>query len=153
MDFSSEFSSLNDTFSNIDLSYNDSMDISSQYIWSDKFFMKYFTFMIFVSIVILVFSIVVNWKIFTKAGEDGWKSLIPIYNIYILYKIAWGNGMLFLLLLIPFVNFIVGIITINKISKSFGYGIGFTLVLIFVPLIFYPILAFGRSRYLGVVNY
>ena len=68
-------------------------------------------------------------------------------------KIAWGNGMLFLLLLIPFVNFIVGIITINKISKSFGYGIGFTLGLIFVPLIFYPILAFGRSRYLGVVNY
>ena len=61
--------------------------------------------------------------------------------------------MLFLLLLIPFVNFIVGIIIINKISKSFGYGIGFTLGLIFVPLIFYPILAFGRSRYLGVVNY
>ena len=149
MDYSSEISTLNDTLSNIDLNSTYGMDMSSQNVWDSSFFGVGFVITLFISILIMAFFIFVYWIIFTKAGEEGWKSLIPIYNIYILYKIAWGNGMLFLLLLIPFVNFIVGIITINKISKSFGYGIGFTLGLIFVPLIFYPILAFGDSRYEG----
>ena len=35
-----------------------------------------------------VLLIVACWKIFEKAGEKGWKSIIPIYNIYILYKIV-----------------------------------------------------------------
>ena len=32
--------------------------------------------------------IVALWKIFTKAGEPGWKSIIPIYNIIMLLKIV-----------------------------------------------------------------
>lgn len=35
-----------------------------------------------------VLLIIANWRIFTKAGEPGWKSLIPIYNYYILLKIC-----------------------------------------------------------------
>lgn len=149
MDFSSEFSSLNDTLSNIDLNSTYGMDMSSQNIWNSSFFGVGFVITLFISILIMAFFIIVYWIIFTKAGEEGWKSLIPIYNIYILYKIAWGNGMLFLLLLIPFVNFIVGIITINKLSKCFGHGLGFTLGLLFLPIIFLPLLAFGDSRYEG----
>ena len=34
-------------------------------------------------------QIIANWRIFTKAGEAGWKSIIPIYGDYISYKIAW----------------------------------------------------------------
>ena len=44
-----------------------------------------------IGIVLLVFyilMIIANWKIFEKAGEKGWKSLIPIYNIYIMFKIV-----------------------------------------------------------------
>ena len=98
---------------------------------------------------VMAFFIIVYWIIFTKADEEGWKSLIPIYNVYILYKITWGNGLIFLLLLVPFVNFIVGILTINKLSKCFGHGLGFTLGLLFLPIIFLPLLAFGDSRYEG----
>ncbi len=49
-----------------------------------------------VAIIIMVIQIIACWKIFTKAGEKGWKALIPIYNQYILYKIVdmkeyfWG---------------------------------------------------------------
>ena len=39
-----------------------------------------------ISIAIGVLTIIANWKIFTKAGQAGWKSLIPIYNIVILFK-------------------------------------------------------------------
>lgn len=149
MDFSSEFSTLNDTLSNIDLNSTYGMDMSSQNIWNSSFFGVGFVITLFFSILIMAFFIIVYWIIFTKADEEGWKSLIPIYNVYILYKITWGNGLIFLLLLVPFVNFIVGIITINKLSKCFGHGLGFTLGLLFLPIIFLPLLAFGDSRYEG----
>ena len=149
MDFSSEFSTLNDTLSNIDLNSTYGMDMSSQNVWDSSFFGVGFAITLFISILIMAFFIFVYWIIFTKAGEEGWKSLIPIYNVYILYKITWGNGLIFLLLLVPFVNFIVGILTINKLSKCFGHGLGFTLGLLFLPIIFLPLLAFGDSRYEG----
>jgi len=149
MDFSSEFSTLNDTLSNIDLNSTYGMDMSSQNIWNSSFFGVGFVITLFFSILIMAFFIIVYWIIFTKADEEGWKSLIPIYNVYILYKITWGNGLIFLLLLVPFVNFIVGILTINKLSKCFGHGLGFTLGLLFLPIIFLPLLAFGDSRYEG----
>ena len=149
MDYSSAFSTLNDTLSNIDLNSTYGMDMSSQNVWNSSFFGVGFVITLFISILIMAFFIFVYWIIFTKAGEGGWKSLIPIYNIYILYKITWGNGLIFLLLLVPFVNFIVGILTINKLSKCFGHGLGFTLGLLFLPIIFLPLLAFGDSRYEG----
>ena len=36
-----------------------------------------------------IIKVIAHWRIFSKAGEPGWKSLIPIYNNYISYKIAW----------------------------------------------------------------
>ena len=93
-----------------------------------------------VALVVAVLTIVGYWKIFSKAGEAGWASIIPLYNQYILSKITFGNGWLFLLLLIPFVNFIFMIVMMYKLSKSFGHGIGFTIGLIFLPFIFLPLL-------------
>jgi hypothetical protein len=52
-------------------------------------------------------------------------------------------------MLIPIVNIIIGIWLTNMISKSFGKNEGFTLGLIFLSFIFWPILAFGSARYLG----
>ena len=40
------------------------------------------------AIIYYVLFVIAGWKIFEKAGEKGWKSLIPIYNIYIMYKIV-----------------------------------------------------------------
>jgi hypothetical protein len=58
-------------------------------------------------IAFIVLFIVANWKIFTKADEAGWKSLIPFYNTYIMLVIAGLPGWYLVLLLIPFVNIII----------------------------------------------
>lgn len=102
-----------------------------------------------ISLIIVVLVIVAIWKIFEKAGEPGWKAIIPFYNIYTEYKMFWGNGWLFLLTLVPVVNVVVTFIMIHKMSKSFGHGIGFTLGLIFLPYIFMMILGFNSDEYLG----
>jgi len=47
------------------------------------------TTMMIISLVIWVLLIIAYWKMFTKAGEPGWKSIIPIYSSYVLYKITW----------------------------------------------------------------
>jgi len=105
--------------------------------------------MMFVYLALIIVMIIAYWKIFTKAGEAGWKSIIPIYNVIILLKIVGRPWWWLILMLIPFVNFIILIIVMNDLSKSFGHGLGFTLGLIFLSLIFYLILGFGGSKYVG----
>ncbi len=97
-----------------------------------------------------VFVIVCQWKIFEKAGEPGWAAIIPFYNTYVLFKISFGNGLFFLTLLVPFVNFIFLIIMYFKLAKAFGYGVGFGFLLLFVNIVAMPILAFGNHEYVGV---
>ncbi len=82
-----------------------------------------------------------------KAGEPGWGIIIPIYNIYILTKIAGRPGWWLLLMLIPIVSLIIMIIVMMDIAKAFGRGAGTGLGLAFLPFIFYPILGFGSAQY------
>ena len=96
---------------------------------------------------LIVFLIVTMWKIFTKAGKPGWASIIPIYNIFVMLDIAGKPAWWFLLFLIPFVNFIVGILVIAGIATNFGKGGGFVVGMILLPIVFYPILAFGSAQY------
>lgn len=101
-------------------------------------------------IVSIVISIVIMWKLFTKAGEEGWKSIIPVYNLYIVFKITWGSGWMFLLLLIPIVNIYVIIKTCINTAHAFGKGGWFAAGLFFLSPIFGLILAFSNCQYLGV---
>ena len=101
------------------------------------------------SLVATVVMLVALWKIFTKAGEAGWKCLIPIYNCYTSVKIADGNGWKFLLLLIPIVNIVYSVILTVRLAKSFGKSGGFAVGLIFLNVIFFLILAFGSAQYIG----
>ncbi len=103
-------------------------------------------------IAVLVLAIVALWKIFVKAGKPGWASIIPFYNYYCMFDIAMGNGWLFLLMFIPIVNIIMSIFVMYKLAQAFGKGIGFTLGLIFLSLIFICILAFGDAEYIGPNN-
>jgi len=97
-----------------------------------------------------VLAIVALWKIFEKAGEPGWAAIIPFYNAYVLFKITWGSGWMFLLMLIPVVNIVIAIIAMVKLAKAFGKSGGFAVGLIFLSVIFLSILAFDQSQYLGV---
>jgi len=98
---------------------------------------------------IIIFLIAAQWKVFVKAGQPGWAAIIPIYNIYIMTKIAGKPGIWTLLMFIPLVNIIFVIWLYNMISKSFGHDEGFTAGLILLGIIFWPILGFGPSKYVG----
>jgi Family of unknown function (DUF5684) len=104
-----------------------------------------------VGLLVAVLLIVALWKIFTKAGQPGWASLIPIYNVYIWCKIVGRPGWWVILMLIPFVNFVIAIVLCIDLAKSFGNGVGFGVGLAFLGIIFFPILAFGSAQYQGPV--
>ena len=97
----------------------------------------------------MLLMLIAMWKVFTKAGQPGWAILIPIYNLYILCKIAGRPGWWLLLMMIPFVNLIIAIILNVDIAKNFGSGVGFAIGLIVLPFIFFPILGFGSAQYQG----
>ncbi|MFY0253764.1 DUF5684 domain-containing protein [Chitinophaga sp. 30R24] len=102
------------------------------------------TFFLFV-LVISILYLICMWKIYAKAGQPGWAGIIPIYNIYILTKIVGKPGWWIVFFLIPFVNVVIAIWLINLLSKSFGKDEGFTVGLLFLGIIFYPILAFSKK--------
>ncbi len=102
-----------------------------------------------IGLAVAVIIIIALWKVFAKAGQPGWGALIPIYNFYLLCKVAGRPGWWLILMLIPFVNFIIMIIVCIDIAKNFGKGAGFGLGLAFLGVIFFPILAFGSATYLG----
>jgi hypothetical protein len=119
-----------------------------------------------------VLQAIADWKIFTKAGEAGWKSLIPIYNVYVEYEICWTGllGLVFvaaslvtglvdttnastvvkvLVVVVWILAMILHLMQSIKLSKSFGKGTGFGLVLFFFGPIGRLILGFGSAQYIG----
>ncbi len=99
-------------------------------------------------IVLGVLMIVALWKIFQKAGEPGWASIIPFYNTFTLFKIAGLNPWLFLLLLIPIVNIVIAIWVALKLGEAFGKsGVWSFFLLAVFSVIGSLILGFGSDSY------
>ena len=118
-----------------------------------------------------VLQVIAFWKIFTKAGQPGWKSIIPIYNQYIEFRIAWNIPYMYWVWLacmaagvilgsinswVAFIGAIaslsatiIGVLATIKLSKAYGHGVGFAIGMIFLGPIFMMILGFGSSQYLG----
>lgn len=114
-------------------------------------FMAFFAIIAVVGLVIGVFKIICNWKIFTKAGQEGWKAIIPIYNTWTLCEIVGLEGWYSLLQLIPGIGVIAAlvlkIVLSIRLSKCFGKSEGYAVGLIFLDLIFSAILAFDKSEF------
>lgn len=122
-----------------------------------------------------VIQVIAYWKIFDKAGKPGWHCIIPVLNIYDQFDICWKGiyGIVcFLLLMVTsaagnylqttqstammslagiagLIFFVIYVIGLYKLSRSFGHGALFTLGLIFFQPIFMLILGFGSSQYYG----
>lgn len=107
--------------------------------------------LIVVYLAVIVLEIAGIWKVFTKAGQPGWASIIPIYNIIVWTRIAGRPTWWIVLFFIPFVNIIAGIILLLDIAKAFGKGGGFVVGMILLSFIFMPILGFGSAQYRGPV--
>ncbi len=119
---------------------------------------------------ILIVEVIANWRIFKKAGEEGWKSLIPFYNQVVMCKCFMGkseiaaipiaaqvllricmrsDGLIGFGLLVYLGYLVFSIFQSIYLAKSFGKDSGFAVGLIFLPSIFKLILAFGNSEYYG----
>lgn len=98
-------------------------------------------------VVVIGFSVAGMWLSFEKAGLAGWGAIVPVYNLYLLTKMAGREWWWMLLLLIPFFNIIVGIMLAVYVAQAFNKSVGFGLGLAFLGFIFYPILGFGESVY------
>ena len=125
-----------------------------------------------IGIVWFILEVIANWKVFTKAGEAGWKSIIPIYSDYVEFGLCWkGVYGLITSVILSFVNYVyayvknpanwlvilmaaLGIVALvlsfkqsMKLSKAFGKGVGFGIGLFLLGPIFRLILGFGSARY------
>jgi hypothetical protein len=111
--------------------------------------MAIFGAMLIPLIIVWVITVIGQWKVYEKAGKPGWAAIIPIYNVIVLLEIVGKPIWWIFLFLIPCVNIIFMVWTMNLVSKSFGQSEGFTIGLILLGFIFWPILGFGSAQYLG----
>lgn len=114
--------------------------------------MPWFSYFIFPAIdIFLMFTTLLaiegQWLLFRKANQPGWACLVPVYNLFIMLKIAKYNWNTIFIFLIPVVNIGFYIIILNTIVKRFGKTPVFTLGLIFLPFIFYPVIGLGKAEY------
>ncbi|HSW99856.1 MAG TPA: DUF5684 domain-containing protein [Patescibacteria group bacterium] len=96
---------------------------------------------------IALLMIISMWKIFVKAGKPGWAAIVPIYNTIVLLRMVKRPIWWIILLFIPVVSLIVGLMIYYDLAKVFGRGVGTFLLLIFVPIIGFPMLGFGDATY------
>lgn len=107
-------------------------------------------------IAIAVLTIVGQWKLFKKAGKEGYISLIPIYNVIAEMQLS-GMPICWYFLnycaFIPVVGWILPLVfqfwKNIKLAKAFGKGIGTGVLLSFFPFVMYPVLGFGTAQYVG----
>jgi hypothetical protein len=99
--------------------------------------------------IISVIVLIAYWKIFEKAGKPGWAAIVPIYNIIVLLEIVGKPLWWILLLIFPCTSIFISIWLLNLLSKSFGQSEGFTVGLLLLPFIFFPLLGFGNYQYIG----
>jgi uncharacterized protein DUF5684 len=116
-----------------------------------------------VDLVLYVITGIGLYGTFAKAGQPGWAGFVPIYNIYILLKVAGRPTWWTWFILLPLVTFfvpvvyilaaifvlVVSIFVLNDTSRSFGHGGGFTVGLVLLPFVFFNILGYDQNRYLG----
>ena len=100
-------------------------------------------------LIVAAIMIIAHWKIFEKAGKPGWAAIIPIYNLIVLLEIVGKPLWWIILFFIPCVNIVFLVWVTNLLSKSFGQSEGFTVGLLLLGVVFYPILGFGNYQYLG----
>ena len=119
-------------------------------------------------IALVAVTMVSNWKLFEKAGEPGWYAIIPFFNTFMMCKVVFGNawwGCAFLaplvclpLFFIPFLNILVSfavnmfvmfvsIMMHVRMALVFGRGGGVIALLILIPIVGYPVLAFGKETH------
>lgn len=104
---------------------------------------------ILLSIAMVILQIAGQWAVFEKAGKPGWAAIIPIYNVIVLAEVARRDVWYGVLVLIPAVGIAFYVILLLDVARLFGKDSLYAIGLLFLPMIFWPMLGYGSARYLG----
>ncbi len=129
--------------------YTNSADIPTETL---GIFAGIFMFVMFIVLIFYLINIIFQWKVFVKAGKPGWAALIPIYNVIVMFEIAGLPAWNVVLLFVPLLNVYILVKSYINLSKNFGKPGVFALGLIFVPIVFWGILAFDSSVYVPIMT-
>ncbi|MEZ5134056.1 MAG: succinate--CoA ligase subunit alpha [Acidimicrobiales bacterium] len=88
-------------------------------------------------------------KTFQKAGLPAWWGWVPVVNSWGMVQLAGRDVVWFVLMLIPCVNLVALVVVSMDVAKAFGKDPGWGLGLAFLGFVFWPMLAFGKSQYVG----
>ena len=104
-------------------------------------------FTLWISILFL-YCAMATWKLFEKAGRKTWEGFVPVYNIFIWLKIIKKPWWWAIILLIPGFSQILMFASMNvSMGRMYGkYGALDTIMQIFVPFIYFPMIAFGKEE-------
>ena len=124
---------------------------------------------------LMLLELVAGWKMYEKMGMPGWKILIPIYGEYVLFREVWngkafwgktvlsvaasllahfaiadsglGLAMCSVVLVLAIGSIVINVLFLDRLSRSFGHGKGFTVLGLFLSPIYTMILGFGKDTY------
>jgi len=107
-------------------------------------------FMLLISLIgpIIGLQIAGMWRTFQRAGKEGWECIIPVYNYMVMSEVGKNPSWWGLMCLIPLVNIVFAIMILNGVAKAFGKDGAWTVGLLFLGFIFWPLLAWGDAKYL-----
>lgn len=98
--------------------------------------------------IIILYTAMATWKLFEKAGRQSWEGFVPVYNIFIWLKVIKRPWWWAIILLIPGFSQILMFCAMNvSMGRMFGkFSVKDTLMQIFVPFIYFPMIAFGKEE-------
>ena len=134
--------------------------------------------MVFAAIAFYLLKVIGLWKVLEKAGEDGWKAIIPVYNLWLQCRLTWdargfcalvatgfigavlrstaegGTSVLQHVLAIAGLLFCLASLVLLVVAnywlcRSFGHGAGYTALFVFFSAIMYLVLGYSQDQYLG----
>lgn len=110
---------------------------------------KYFKIAVIIISILMIYSIILRWIIFSKAGKHGFAAIIPIYRDVVYFKICSISPWVILFILLPIIGWLIlavlKIVSKFELSYNFGKKTGFGFGLWLLPIIFESIIAFSRE--------
>jgi signal peptidase I len=110
-----------------------------------------FVFLLIIASPFLILCVAGTWKLFQKAGEKGWKALVPFYSSYVMLKISGRPGWWLIWLFLPVASWIVSVGIVIDFIKCYGkFSIRDRAAAVLLPFIYLPKWGFEtKTVYLG----
>lgn len=124
--------------------YSSSSDVNGAAAAGTLAFMAVFWLFYLAVLVLMILSM---WKLFVKAGKPGWAAIVPIYNQIVLLEIVNKPTWWIVLYFVPFANLVVAVLVSIELARVFGKSDGFAALLILLPVVGYPMLAFDKNTH------